>query len=99
MTTETSVSGQQATYSFDMVETHGALMDTLGLSMQASGRYGIFSAEGKFALPEKSSYNSQSTMATAYWKALAHIMRVNGMSVSQYPLASPRRTAMTSRGA
>ncbi len=65
VTTEKAVSGQEAFYDVQIVETHESLMESFGLSIEASGRYGMFSAEGKFALSEKSSFNSQSTFVVA----------------------------------
>jgi hypothetical protein len=40
-------------------------MESMGLSVEASGRYGLFSAEGKFELANQSSFNSQSTFVVA----------------------------------
>lgn len=63
--TETATSGQEAVYSVEITETYDALMESMGLSIEAGGRYGMFSAEGKFALSEKSSFNAQSTFVVA----------------------------------
>jgi hypothetical protein len=62
---ESAVSGGEARYQFDLVETHDSLMQSLGLSVEASGRYGLFSAEGKFAMSEQSRFNASSTFVVA----------------------------------
>jgi hypothetical protein len=63
--TERAVTGGEASYDVQIVESHESLMESLGLSIAASGRYGLFSAEGKFELSEKSSFNAQSTFVVA----------------------------------
>jgi hypothetical protein len=63
--TETAVTGAEAFYETQIIETHQALLESLELSIEARGRYGLFSAEGKFGLAEKSSFNSQSTFVVA----------------------------------
>jgi len=60
-----ATSGQEAVYDVQIVETYDSLMQSLGLSVEASGRYGLFSAEGKFGLSEKASFNAQSTFVVA----------------------------------
>ncbi len=62
---EQATTGQEVVYDVQITETHDALMQSLGLSVEASGRYGLFSAEGKFSLAEKSSFNAQSTFVVA----------------------------------
>ncbi|WP_169978203.1 PASTA domain-containing protein [Tautonia rosea] len=60
-----STTGQEALFDVQITETHDALMESLGLSVEASGRYGMFSAEGKFSLSEKSKFNASSTFVVA----------------------------------
>jgi len=62
---EQATTGQDAFYDVQIIETHDSLMQSLGLSVEASGRYGLFSAEGKFGLSEKSNFNAQSTFVVA----------------------------------
>jgi hypothetical protein len=62
---EQATTGQEATFDVQIVETHDSLMQSLGLSIETSGRYGLFSAEGKFGLSEKSNFNAQSTFVVA----------------------------------
>jgi hypothetical protein len=62
---EQAVSGQEASYDVQITETHDSLMKSLGLSVEASGRYGLFSAEGKFGMSEKSNFNATSTFVVA----------------------------------
>ncbi|WP_186526305.1 PASTA domain-containing protein [Leekyejoonella antrihumi] len=63
--TETATSGQEAKYSVEICETYDALMDSMGLSIEAGGRYGLFSGEGKFAFSESSHFNAHSTFVVA----------------------------------
>ncbi len=65
ISTEKAVSGQEATYDVQIAETQESFMKSLDLSVEASGRYGMFSGEGKFGLSEKASYNSSSTFVVA----------------------------------
>jgi PASTA domain len=65
MSKEQVVSGGEATYECQITETHDSLMEALGLSVAASGRYGMFSAEGKFKLSEASRFNATSTFVVA----------------------------------
>jgi hypothetical protein len=62
---EQAVTGQEASYDVQITETHDSLMKSLGLSVEASGRYGLFSAEGKFGMSEKSNFNATSTFVVA----------------------------------
>jgi hypothetical protein len=62
---EQATTGQEAIFDVQITETHDSLMQSLGLSVEASGRYGLFSAEGKFGLSEKSNFNAQSTFVVA----------------------------------
>jgi PASTA domain len=43
-------------------------MDSLDINVEVSGRYGMFSGEGKFGLANKASYNSASTFIVASCK-------------------------------
>ncbi len=65
ITKEQAVSGGEAQYEVQITESHESLMKSLGLSVEASGRYGLFSAEGKLALSEKSNFNASSTFVVA----------------------------------
>ena len=58
-------SGQQVTASITIVNTHEELMDTLGMSFSAQGRYGFFSASAKASFAESSNFNSTSTFLVA----------------------------------
>jgi len=57
--------GADAFYETQIIESYDSLMQSLGLSVEASGRYGLFSAEGKFGLSEKTSFNETSTFVVA----------------------------------
>ncbi len=53
--------GQTASAHIEIVNSHEQLMSTLGMSFEAQGRYGFFSASAKAQFSESSSYNSSST--------------------------------------
>jgi hypothetical protein len=62
------VGGGSVVYSVNVTETYDSLMESLDLSVGASGRYGMFSAEGRFGLSEKTEFNAQSTFVVASCK-------------------------------
>src|SRR6266511_876681 len=57
--------GQTASAHTEIVNSHEQLMSTLGMSFEAQGRYGFFSASAKAQFSESSSYNSSSTFVVA----------------------------------
>lgn len=57
--------GQNVFSTITLVNSHEELMDSLGLSVAAQGRYGFFSADLKAEYAESSSYNSTSTFLIA----------------------------------
>lgn len=76
-TMEEVLPGQDALYRVQMVTTRESLMESLGLSVEASGRYGLFSAGGKFKLSEQSSFNSQSSFVVASCRVQNAFMMVD----------------------
>jgi len=58
-------SGQIVNYDVSIIESSSELEDSLGLSIGAEMRYGLFSAAGKFEMREKSQYKSIATYALA----------------------------------
>lgn len=61
----TGVGGQEAQTTARVITSHEQLMESMGLSVEASGRYGLFSGSGKFELSEKSAFNAQATFVVA----------------------------------
>ncbi|MFI6600264.1 hypothetical protein ACIBHX_28805 [Nonomuraea sp. NPDC050536] len=57
--------GQTVTSTITIVSTHEELQETLGMSFEAQGRYGFFSASAKTTFSESSNYNSTSTFLVA----------------------------------
>lgn len=55
-----SGTGQTVGFSLDRIESSEKLYRSLGISVDTSGRYGLFSASGKFQFAEQSEYNSHS---------------------------------------
>lgn len=60
-----SASGQEVLASITIVNSHEELMKSLGMSFEAQGRYGFFSASAKAQFSESSNYNSTSTFLVA----------------------------------
>lgn len=61
-----AASGQEVTSSITIVGSHEELMEKLGMSFQAQGRYGFFSASAKAKFSESSNFNSTSTFLVAH---------------------------------
>lgn len=60
-----NLSGQIAQATARIVESQEQLLESLKVSVDAGGRYGLFSAEGRFGLAQQSSFTSQSTYVVA----------------------------------
>ncbi|MGS1079942.1 PASTA domain-containing protein [Pseudoxanthomonas beigongshangi] len=58
-------SGQTVSYDVTIIETSEELEESLGLSIGAEMRYGLFSASGKFEMSEKTQYKSFATYLLA----------------------------------
>lgn len=58
-------SGQEAKATAEIITTHEALMESLGVSAEAEGRYGFASAGLKVDFSKNTSYNSVSTFVVA----------------------------------
>jgi hypothetical protein len=58
-------SGQEVTASITIVNSHEELMENLGMSFEAQGRYGFFSGSAKAKFSENSNFNSTSTFLVA----------------------------------
>lgn len=58
-------SGQIVSYDISVIESSTELEDSLGLSVGAEMRYGLFSASGKFEMREKSQYKGFATYVLA----------------------------------
>ena len=69
-------SGMEAAYDTSMVTTAEQLYDQLNVNVSAEARYGLFSAEGKFAFAEKSRFSSTATFLVARADVQASFVRV-----------------------
>src|SRR4051794_32096444 len=68
--------GMEAAYDTSLVTTAEQLYDQLNVNVSAEGRYGLFSAEGKFAFAEKSRFSSTATFLVARADVQASFVRV-----------------------
>ncbi|MCC6315535.1 MAG: hypothetical protein IT337_16170 [Thermomicrobiales bacterium] len=60
-----AASGQEVLASITIVNSQEELMDRLGMSFEAQGRYGFYSASAKAEFAESSKFNSMSTFLVA----------------------------------
>ncbi|MDD1505395.1 hypothetical protein PVA17_21985 [Lysinibacillus sp. CNPSo 3705] len=57
--------GGKASYNLDIIRSYEDLQTSMGIDVEASGHYGLFNAEGKFAFTNQTRFNSQSTFVFA----------------------------------
>ena len=57
--------GQTVSYNMQLISTVEDLYDSIGVSVAAGGRYGLFSAQGKVQYAKEVKFNSQSTFLLA----------------------------------
>ena len=62
----TADSGQEATYDTTLINTAEQLYEQLDVKVTAEGRYGLFSAKGKFEFMDKSRFNQTATFLVAH---------------------------------
>lgn len=60
-----TASGQEVAASIRIINSHEELQQSLGMSFEAQGRYGFFSASAKASFSEKTNFNSTSTFLLA----------------------------------
>jgi hypothetical protein len=77
--------GGEAFSTVTIVDTHESLMDSLGLSFDAQGRYGFFSGGAKMDFAESSSFNSTSTFLVAKCVVRNALRRGRGFRVIEDP--------------
>src|SRR5262245_52795147 len=65
ITAPSGADGQTVNYNLTIVNTLEELYSSIGVSVEASGHYGLFSADGKFAFANETKFNSQSTFVVA----------------------------------
>ncbi len=60
-----AATGAEVTSAISIVSTHEELQESIGLSFQAQGRYGLVAGSAKASFSEKTNYNSMSTFVVA----------------------------------
>jgi len=65
ITAPTQAAGQTVRYNLALISSFEELYSSIGISVEASGHYGLFSASGKFNYAKESKFNSQSTFLLA----------------------------------
>ncbi len=66
VTTTVSAAGQTVTYQLKIVTSLEEIYNSLGISVEASGHYGLFSASGKVKYANEAKFNTQSTFLVAH---------------------------------
>lgn len=64
-TPPTLAAGQTVRYTLNIINSFEDLYSSLGIAVDASGRFGLFSASAKFSFANESKFNSQSTFVLA----------------------------------
>ncbi|TKH17158.1 hypothetical protein FC697_22480 [Bacillus wiedmannii] len=75
--------GMEAVYDTSLVNSSEQMYHSLGIDVNAEGRYGLFTAEGKFSFAEKSQFNSTSTFLVARADIQNAFKRVKNPSPTQ----------------
>jgi hypothetical protein len=65
ITGPTQAGGQTTRYNLAIINSFEELCSSIGISVEASGHYGLFSASGKFSYAKESKFNSQATFLLA----------------------------------
>ena len=65
ITSPTGAPGLTVSYNMQLISTVENLYDSIGVSVAAGGRYGLFSAQGKVQYAKEVKFNSQSTFLLA----------------------------------
>lgn len=65
ITGPTQAGGQTTSYNLTLINSFEELYSSIGISVDANGQYGLFSASGKFNYARESRFNSQSTFLLA----------------------------------
>jgi hypothetical protein len=74
--------GMKVSASISIVNSHEQLMESMGMSFEAQGRYGLISASAKAQFSESSNYNSTSTFVVARCIARNPFRRGKGFCVT-----------------
>ncbi|MEH7180939.1 hypothetical protein [Neobacillus vireti] len=75
--------GQQVSSTVTIINSHDQLMEHLGMSFEAQGRYGFFSASAKATFSSTTNYNSTSTFVVAKCVVKNPFRRGENFSVKQ----------------
>jgi hypothetical protein len=78
-----NASGQEVSASIHIVNSHEELMENMGMSFEAQGRYGFFSASAKAQFSESSNFNSTSTFLIARCLVENPLRRGTGFQVTE----------------
>jgi hypothetical protein len=65
ITSPSGTGGGTAAYSFSLIQSYEELQKSIDIGVEASGRYGLFSAEGKFKFVDQVKFNTHSTFLLA----------------------------------
>ena len=92
VTPPTQAAGQTTSYNLTLINSFEELYSSLGISVDAGGQYGLFSASGKFNYAKESNFNSQSTFL------LARCVVENAFTQDEDPQIRPEASALFQQG-
>jgi hypothetical protein len=84
ITSPTGAPGLTVSYNMQLISTVESLCDSIGVSVAAGGRYGLFSAQGKVQYAKEAKFNSQSTFLLVRRESLP-AMRGRDIEAGGYP--------------
>lgn len=77
-----SASGAEVTSAISIVSTHEELQESLGMSFEAQGRYGLVAGSARARFSENTNYNSMSTFIVASVVVENPLRRGRGFKIS-----------------
>lgn len=88
----TGAGGQTTRYNLTLINSFEELYSSIGISVEASGQYGLFNASGKFNYAKESKFNSQATFL------LARCVVENAFTQAEDPQIKPEASELLRQG-
>ena len=92
ITGPTQAGGQTTSYNLTLINSFEELYSSIGISVEASGQYGLFSASGKFKYAKEAKFNSQATFL------LARCVVENAFTQAEDPQLKPEASELLRQG-
>lgn len=81
-TETTAAQGQEVDFRMDQIESIESLYESMGISVEAEGRYGLFSASAKFDLAQESNFNSHSVFILLKARVKNAVKRIQNYTIN-----------------